>query len=199
MNYIPNVIIELERWYSLFNEKYFNNELLPVIITIQKTKPSNLGYITCGKVWKSLDGEECYFEINLSAHILHNNVIDIAGVLLHEMVHEDNLIKEIKDCNNQVHNKKFKISAERVGLEIEHSKKYGFGHSTPGNELKEFIVSEINPNADIFKYARVENVKPKAEKIMFKYVCQNCETKAMAKRDVALVCGVCNNQMTMDE
>jgi len=202
MNYIPSVITEIERWHSLFNEKYFNNELLPVIITIQKTRPNNLGYITCGKVWRSVDGEDAYYEINLSASILHNNVTDIAGVLLHEMVHEDNLMKEIKDCNGQVHNKKFKVSAERVGLEVERSKKYGFGHTkvVQGTELEEFITNEIQPNSETFQYARmIEPARPRAEKRIFKYVCPNCETKAMAKRDVELVCGACDSRMEMEE
>lgn len=129
---------------------------------------------------------------------------DLAGTLLHECCHQYHNVKDIKGCNGKIHNKKFKALAEKVGFRVEKSKECGFGHTyvDPDTELMDFIVNEIKPNGEIFKYAREatdsSTLKPR-KKNSFAYVCGSCGMKAKAKEGANLMCSDCEESMEMQE
>ena len=57
----------LEYAFSILNEVYYNNELPPIVITLQSSVRTN-GHFTVGKVWRV---EESHFnEINISVEHL---------------------------------------------------------------------------------------------------------------------------------
>lgn len=200
MNYISDVITEMSRWFNMFNEKYFENKLPDAIITVQKAKSNNYGHFTLDKVWKSMDDES--YEINIAAHSLQRNVEDIAGTILHECLHCYHKINDIKDFSGKIHNRKFKLAAEKLGFIVTQSKQCGWGHTEIDGDLKEFIINDIKPNAEIFKYARIVSVeKPKKEKkkIMFKYICPQCELECKAKENVLIKCSHCDVDMEMED
>jgi ribosomal protein S27AE len=101
---------------------------------------------------------------------------------------------EVKDCNGQIHNKKFKSLAESVGLIVEKSKKYGFGHTACSEQLKSIISNEIKPDSSSFKYFRYDfsSGVTKKEKTIFTYQCPQCGEKIRAKKDKNILCGKCN-------
>lgn len=204
MSYIANVISEMERWFEIINKEKFNNELLPVVITVQKARANNYGHFTLGKIWKDKDGNDSHYEINIAAHSLHRNVIDIVGTIFHEAIHEFNTMNDIRDCNGKIHNKKFKNKAEEFGFRLEKSKQCGWGHTfvDPDTELMNFIVDEIKPDGEIFKFARIieGTTEPKPrKKTTFKYVCPQCDNTAKAKEDANLMCGDCDCQMERED
>lgn len=201
-NFIGVALDELYRIFEILNKEYFSGKLNYPMITIQKTKRSgNLGWFTLDKVWEKKDTEEKRYEINICAEYLSMELHEIVCTLQHEMVHYANKIAEIKDCNGQVHNKKFKVLAEQVGLIVEKSKKYGYGHTSCSDGFKKFIDEVIKPNADSFTYFR--NVPPKEkekkEKTTFTYICPKCENKVKAKADKNIVCGDCKCNFKMQE
>jgi DNA-directed RNA polymerase subunit RPC12/RpoP len=201
-NFIGIALDELYRIFEILNKEYYSEKLTYPMITIQKTKRSgNLGWFTLDRVWEKKDTEDKRFEINICAEYLGRDMYDVVDTLQHEMVHYANKISDVKDCNGQVHNKKFKTLAESVGLIVEKSKKYGYGHTTCSDQFKKFIDESIQPNIECFAYFR--NVPPKEntpkEKTQFTYICPNCEEKIKAKADKHIICGDCQVEFIMKE
>jgi hypothetical protein len=201
-NFIGKALDELYRIFDILNRKYYESKLPYPMITIQKTKRSgNLGWFTLDKVWANKSTEDRRYEINICAEYLNGEIYEIVDTLQHETVHYANKISDIKDCNGQVHNKKFKRLAEQVGLIVEKSKKYGFGHTSCSDEFRQFIDEVIKPDIKAFEYFR--NVPPKEkkeakEKKTFKYVCHICGAEVKAKKDKNIVCGECECQFEME-
>ena len=123
----------------------------------------------------------------------------IIGTLQHELVHLDNILKDIRDCSDDYyHNKKFKIRAEKAELVCEKSEKFGYGITLPSPELKKYIEEEIRPNPSKFEYYREKEivipVKP-PEKRIFKYICPQCNLEAKGKKDIHIICGSCIREL----
>jgi phosphopantetheinyl transferase (holo-ACP synthase) len=171
-NFVGIALDELYRIFDILNKNYFSNKLLYPMITIQKTKHAgNLGWFTLDKIWENKEATDKRYEINICAEYLNQDIYTIVDTLQHEMVHYANKIAEIKDCNGQVHNKKFKTLAESVGLLVEKSKKYGYGHTSCSDEFKKFINDKIKPNTECFAYFRnlfIKEQKIAREKRTFK-------------------------------
>jgi hypothetical protein len=201
-NFIGKALDELYRIFDILNKNYYENKLPYPMITIQKTKRSgNLGWFTLDKVWKNQITEDRRYEINICAEYLNGEIYQIVDTLQHETVHYANKMSDIKDCNGQVHNKKFRNLAEQVGLIVEKSKKYGYGHTSCSDEFKVFIDEEIKPDMKAFEYFR--NVPPKEKKVAsekktFKYICPVCNAEVKAKKDKNIVCGECECQFEME-
>ena len=116
---------QLEKMFRVLNSRFFGGELPEVVISLKKTAGA-YGHFTTGKVWRA--GEERRYEINISSASLNQECAFLAGVLVHEMVHEYCAEHGIKDTSNNgvYHNKNFKHIAETHGLEVEHHPKYGW-------------------------------------------------------------------------
>jgi len=208
-NIIGIALDELYRWFPILNEKYYSNKLAYPVITIQKAKRSgNLAWFTLDRVWINKNEEDkekdSKFEVNICADYLNRDIHEIIGSFHHELVHYANKIAEIRDCNGQIHNKKFKNLAEGVGLIVTKSKKYGFGHTECSPELIEFINEIIKPNEKAFEYFRSipqKIAKPSKErkKSQFIYICPQCEEKIKAKADKNIICEDCGCKFEQQE
>lgn len=203
-NYIGIALDELYRIFNILNNTYFNNNLPVPMITIQKTKRGgNLGWFTLDPLWEDKQGEEKKYEINICAEYLNRELHEIVCTLQHEMIHYANKLADVKDCNGQVHNKKFKNLAESVGLIVEKSKKYGYGHTSCSDGFKDFIENKVKPDEDSFVYFRniiltEKESKPKEKKI-FNYTCPKCEEKIKAKKDRKILCVECECEFEMED
>lgn len=203
MKNLTDTINELNRIFGLLNDKYYDSELELPMITIQKQRGNNLGHFTLRKIWKNKETEECSYEININPINLDRDVVLITETLHHEMVHYWNTVNEIRDCNGQIHNKKFKQSAEERDLICEKSKKYGWGYTSPSEEFITFINEEVKPDEECFKYfmnipKEEKPDKPKNKKT-FKYVCSGCSQEIKAKPDTHVVCATCGVELEMEE
>lgn len=189
---------ELDRLFDIFNEKKFENKLEKPITIIQSTgkKPIN-GYCTLNKVWKSATDEnnECY-EICISAENLARDIYGICGTLLHEMTHLMNVSLGIKDTapNYVYHNKKFKASAEAVGLIIEKAPTIGWSVTTLSDDLKRFV-DGLNVDTEAFSFFRTRPIKIKKENKykQYKYVCPSCEEAIYSRnQNLHISCDSCS-------
>ena len=200
-NFLQETTNELYRWFDFLNNKFFSNELSQPMITIQKTKPNILGYFTLDKVWENAGTKDVMYEINISASSLNREVNDIVGTLLHEQVHQWNKEHDIKDCSQNIHNKKFKNKAEEVGLIVTKDKKVGWGYTKVSDELNQIINNELNPKSEIFSYYRIVPEKKSAAstKTQFKYTCPQCGMKMRGKSGCSVLCGSCNISLEMEE
>ena len=217
MNVIGNALDELYRIFHILNHDKFDDNLPEPVITIQKTRGLVLGHFSACKVWRNKQNveevnveennsdENSYYEINIDPRWFNvRSAEEVAETLLHEMCHYANKMAGIKDCNGNVHNKKFKALAERVGLIVEKGKGIGFGYTSLSDELKEYIMKEIKPNEEAFEYFRtsvvdVGGTKTPRKKNVFTYTCPNCGQTVKGKRDVSIKCGTCDVAMEMED
>lgn len=168
------MIEELTKAFNKANEKWFEGKLpTPMIIVSRKSSKWELGFITASKIWKEKkdNEEECdtRYEINISAEGLGRPIEEIMTTLVHEMVHEYNLVNGIKDSSGKIHNKRFKAEAERVGLIVEKGKQVGYGYTSPSPQFIEEIKT-WGINEGVFNYVRSETLKVvKPKKGVYKY------------------------------
>lgn len=208
MNVIGMALEELYRIFAILNKDKFDGELPEPVITIQKTKGRTLGHFTLTKTWRdknNVESEETsYYEINIDPRWFDSRTpADVAETLLHEMCHYYNKVNDIKDCSGNVHNKKFKKSAENVGLVVERGKSVGWGYTSMSDELRAYMDEVVKPNDKAFEYFRSAPIKAATggtkKKTLFKYTCPECGQEVKGKRDVTIKCGICDVVMDMED
>jgi len=209
---IQSAIDELQRAFKLLNERYFNNGLeKPVITILVDSTTGAYGWISVSKVWSSKDNK-WFREINICAEYLNRPAVEVITTLMHEMCHLYNVQNGIKDTSRAgtYHNEKFKAVAERNGLIVEKSGKYGYCITKPGEELKELV--KKNVRAGCFKLERMktyrdgtpktttkgedgrEKTTSRTKQSMRKYRCPSCGLIIRASKDVSgkIMCVDCN-------
>lgn len=209
MNVIGKALEELYRIFDILNRDKFNGELSAPVITIQKTRGRTLGHFTLDRTWRDKNNEEdeetSYYEINVDPRWFNSRTpADVAETLLHEMCHYYNKMNDIKDCSGNVHNKKFKASAEKVGLVVEKGKGVGYGYTSMSEALKAYMDEVVKPSESAFEYFRTAPMKPSGaggarKKSVFKYTCPECGAEVKGKRDMAIKCGDCDVLMKMED
>ena len=130
----------LEYAFTVLNNVYYDNELLPIVITL-KSSPHSNGHFTVGKVWRA---EQTHLnEINISVEHLDRPIENVMATLQHEMVHYYCQLKSIADVsqNGRYHNKLFKQEAEKRGLLISYEKYIGYSRTQPSQEFIDVIRS----------------------------------------------------------
>ncbi len=211
MNVIGMALEELYKIFNILNEDKFNGELPEPVITIQKTRGRTLGHFTVDRVWVDKNNEEdeetSYYEINVDPRWFNTRTpADVAETLLHEMCHYYNKMNGIKDCSGNVHNKKFKSCAEKVGLIVEKGKGVGYGYTSMSEALRAYMDEVVKPSDAAFEYFRTAPVKASEggegngrKKSTFKYTCPECGQEVKGKRDTTIKCGICDVVMKMED
>ena len=198
----------LNKIFDLLNEEFFENELSRPTITIQST-PRAYGHFSLREdTWVSKQGGP--HEINIGAGTLSRPIEEVVSTLLHEMVHYYNYERGVQDCSrgNTYHNRKFREEAERRGLIVEHSDKYGWSHTSPSDLLMDFVLendlSEILINRNEFSGFQMggtethsgTSITPTAKKSSSrKYICPCCGTSIRATKKVNIGCLDCGVPM----
>ena len=199
---LQNIINELENLFELFNKKYFENKLSKPVITVSPDSTKGAyGWCTSWKAWK--DGKSEYYEINMCAEHLTRPIEQLAGTMLHEMVHLFNLEEGVQDCSRGgfYHNAKFKKAAEEHGLIVEAVPKYGFAKTYLTDGAKKAI-ENFNGKSAFVLYRdsgkKAEKTTTKSKSSSRKYVCPCCGTIVRATKEVKIICGDCNELMEED-
>ena len=198
----------LNKIFDLLNEEFFENELSRPTITIQST-PRAYGHFSLREdTWVSKLGGT--HEINIGAGTLSRPIEEVVSTLLHEMVHYYNYERGVQDCSrgNTYHNRKFREEAERRGLIVEHSDKYGWSHTSPSDLLLDFVLennlSDILINRNEFSGFQMgstgthsgTSITPTAKKSSSrKYICPCCGTSIRATKKVNIGCLDCGAPM----
>ena len=202
MNTLKNVITELEDLFETYNEKYFDSELCRPVITVSpQGKERVFGWCTTWKAWKEKDDSEGYYEINVCAEHLARPFAEVAGTLLHEMVHLYDVQNGIQDTSRggTYHNLKFKNSAALHGLIVEKDEKYGWAKTALSPEALEETNNFMNfiwkESFDLYREAEVKGEKEKkGGSNSIKYVCPCCGAIIRATKKVRVICAECNEE-----
>lgn len=175
------MLTELEKLFTIFNKKFFENKLeTPMIVIAPSGKKRIMGYMTTNRVWKKINEEDGkgYYELCICAENVSTSFYELCDTMIHEMVHMQNIILEQKDCSGSYyHNKVFKNLAESLGLLVKHDARYGWGFTELSDELKQYVDTlDINKNVFDFNRLRLNSIKVKAPK-QYTYTCPICKEK----------------------
>ena len=199
----------LNKVFDLLNAEFFESALSRPTITIQST-PRAYGHFSLQEdTWISKLGKT--HEINIGAGTLARPIEEVAATLLHEMVHYYNFVNGVQDCsrNGTYHNRKFKKAAEARGLIVQHSEKYGWSHTSPSDELLEFVLdndlTDILINRNEFSGFQITGTGthsgtpigtavPKKSSSR-KYICPCCGMSVRATKEVNIACLDCGVTM----
>ena len=187
---------QLEKMFRALNNRFFDGKLPEVVISLKKTA-GVYGHFTTGKVWKT--GEERRYEINISSASLNQECAFLAGVLVHEMVHEYCAEHGIKDTSNNgvYHNKNFRHIAETHGLEVEHHPKYGWQDFQMVESLNLLdVLGTLPKGGNSSAGAETRTKKPSSTR---KYICPKCGNSCRATKVINLICGDCMEKMVVTE
>ena len=200
----------LNKIFDLLNDEFFESALSRPVLTIQST-PRAYGHFTLREdTWISKNGAS--HEINIGAGTLARPIEEVAATLLHEMVHYSNYVNGVQDCSRggTYHNKRFKASAESHGLIVNHSDRYGWAHTEPGEALLDFVLEYgltdilINRNEAIgyritgtgtHSGITVGGITKKSS--TRKYACPCCGNSVRATKSVNIACLDCDEQMIL--
>lgn len=200
----------LNKIFDLLNSEFFENALSRPTITIQST-PRAYGHFSLREdTWVSKLGGT--HEINIGAGTLSRPIEEVATTLLHEMVHYFNYEMGIQDCSrgNTYHNRHFKTAAETHGLSVERSDKYGWAHTSPSEELLDFIIenglTDILINRNEFSGFQSTGTgahngtgitTPPRTSSSRKYICPCCGNSVRATKMVNIACMDCTVKMVL--
>ena len=198
----------LEYSFNVLNEVYYNNELPPIVITLQSSPRTN-GHFTKSKVWRA---EENHLnEINISVEHLDRPIEKVMATLQHEMVHYYCQLNNISDVsqNGRYHNKHFREEAEKRGLIISYAKYIGYSVTEPSESFIEVLREhgiekplDINRDGAVFTGFGGSNggdngtdgngTVPKKPKCSTrKYMCPVCGNSFRATKDINVMCLDC--------
>lgn len=202
----------LNKIFDLLNEEFFESTLSRPTITIQST-PKAYGHFSLREdTWVSKLGAT--HEINIGAGTLARPIEEVVATLLHEMVHYYNFTRSVQDCSRggTYHNRRFRDAAESRGLSVTHSDKYGWSHTSPNDELLDFVLenglTDILINRNEFTgfhipgtgtHSGAGGTLPPKKSSTRKYICPCCGMSVRATRCVRIKCMDCEQQMVTVE
>lgn len=128
----------------------------PVIILgsgVERGRLVKLGHWSTGR-WVA-DGELAG-EVLLAGEALNLPAPDVFEVLLHEAAHGLNAARHVRDTSRggRYHNRRFKTTAEELGLDVTAMPPYGLAKTTLGRTARERYGDEIETIADAMRIVR---------------------------------------------
>lgn len=206
-HFVERATQELYKAFHLLNRSLFNNELPEPAITIQnqgnRTR-NRLGWCSPDQIWMDEEKTIRKFEICICAEYLNRSVPEILNTLLHDLVHLYCSSNDIQDTsrNGTYHNKRYRLHAERFGLEVEKDKKYGFSITRLQHGTEKLINTfDLDPasfqlrrfswgEAEEGEEGEEKEKKPKPKKNVWE--CPGCQKQIKTKWDkLNIICGDC--------
>lgn len=201
----------LEKAFNLLNADWFDGRLETPIITVIPT-PRAYAHYTTVNVWNTANGGRR--EINVASGSLDRSLEEIIASLMHEMVHMWNdMILNIQDTsrNGSYHNRLFAIEAEKHGLTVEKSSKYGYAFTSCDDSLYEWVIAHADTLREIEMcrsniWHNAGGIGGKAtnggapastsgNSHSRKYICPKCSNSVRATKTVNIICADCMELM----
>lgn len=188
----------LYKAFDLFNEHYFDNELPPCMITLQKKRPNNNGSFMAEPTWFNTQFDDETYEININPINMNRDPEEILETLLHEIVHYYCTLNNIKDVKSGgEHTIEYKNVCESHGLNCELDEDKGYNQTSLNDESIELVKDLIEEYKDDFVYMYVP--KKEVKKSQFKFICPQCGAKIYGKMETDVYCGQCGVQLEMEQ
>jgi predicted SprT family Zn-dependent metalloprotease len=195
----------LQAAYDYFNEKLFNSELKPCMITLHSRGKKTFGLFHAEQ-WGKDNSDEVIHEIALSPLHLNRPLVAVFGTLVHEMVH---LWQQDygTPSRNGYHNREWGTMMESVGLQPSDTGEIG-GKKT-GVQMTHYVLTrgafelafnQIPASISLpwLGAGRHREVATKA-KNKVKYGCTSCDVQAWGKPGLALKCVECDTVLLAEQ
>lgn len=128
--HLSGIVSALEGAHSIIREK---TGAPRVTILVTRKTGRTMGHFTHSKLWKA--GEEQFHEIMVSANYFERGARAVLGTLLHEVAHSIDAQNGIQGVSGDgYHNKKFRATAEALGLTITQAKGIGWSVTEVSDE-----------------------------------------------------------------
>ena len=124
----------LYKAFNLFNEHYYDNELPPCMITLQKKKENNNGSFMSVTTWFNAKSDDEMYEININPINMNREPVEVLSTLAHEMTHYYCTLNNIKDVKQKVHTTAYKEVAESHGLHVGYDDNIGWSVTSLNDE-----------------------------------------------------------------
>lgn len=197
INILEDLYLFFSKAFKYFNKKVFDNILPNVSLLLQNQKPRGrlFGFFRnnmfkINKVWTPM------ITIIID-EIKDTDIKKPLETLIHEMVHFEAKVRMIQDTTKSgFHNNNFKKIAESRGYIIEtKDKRHGWNTGKADEQLleiiKDFLINNPFPFSSFETY---KEEKEKKERTIFNYVCLGCGVVIKGKKDIDVICGICNEQ-----
>lgn len=172
-------------------------------ILVTRKTGRTMGHFTHAKIWKA--GDESFNEVMISAEYFTRGARAVLGTLLHETAHSLDLANGIQGVTGDgYHNKRFKATAEALGLTISQGKGIGWSVTEVSDECAERWAEELkliedalalmadaeqakkgagrNKNLKVAECRCGEKIRLSAKTLeKCRPICQNCGTAFIAK------------------
>jgi hypothetical protein len=136
---LSGIVSALEQAHAMIQEK--TGAPRATILVTRKTGRT-MGHFTHAKLWKA--GDEAFHEIMISANYFTRGARAVLGTLLHETAHSLDLQNGIQGVTGDgYHNKKFKETAEALGLTITQAKGIGWSVTEVSDACAERWAQEL--------------------------------------------------------
>lgn len=188
----------LYKAFDLFNEHYFDNELPPCMITLQKKRENNYGHFMAEPTWFNTQSDDETYEININPINMNREPEEILATLEHEICHYYCTLHNIKDVKSGgKHTIEYKNVCESHGLNCELDEDKGYNQTSLNEESIELVKDLIEEYKNDFWYMYI--TKKEVKKTQFLYTCPNCGLKAHAKAEKNIICGDCGVNLEMEQ
>lgn len=96
--------------------------------------------------WRWVRGEDQVHELFVGGEGLERGATPVLGTLLHEAAHGAAVVREVKDTSRQgrYHNKKFKVIAEELGIDVEHDDSLGWSVTTVPQATQDLYAAQVS-------------------------------------------------------
>ena len=184
---------EIERILGWISEELVPDDgtKIKLVPHISSTTMNCFGWFS-NRSWSTREGE-LRAEIAIPPEQLKRSGEELAETLVHEVTHAYNSARGINDCSqNQYHNKKFKATAEILGLDTYKSEK-GW-HTKLSKDLLKRINAELKPDIRKFNVYKLDKPKgPRAKQAKRALWTCECETKIYCAtgKELNVICQDC--------
>jgi len=191
---------ECEKFINQLDKKFKLGIPHDFIITINKSHPNTLGSFTPKNNPSHFKNTKQNLKvINLNTYHLKKEkegVLNAYITLTHELAHYLNNLNSVVDCSsNQYHNKKFKIKAEELLLNVTKSLRGGWNYTTPTTEFKEML-KDFETKPEMFNVCQNldKDKKPKGTRL-YLWLCDGgCYKIRCGNKDLSVTCDTCETK-----
>lgn len=177
----------LYRWFDLFNAEFFGGRLPTPEITFERTPITRYGHYVPGR-----NAHGVLHNINLNEKHLDRGEADLLRTLLHEMLHEEEVIVKKLTKGGSYHSVMFRARADALGIPSD-KKGHGLGMRDP------FVAFLKRHGIDVAAgEVKTDEEEPKTgTSKLKKWVCDCGYGVRVAIRDFKATCNQCNQQFRL--
>ena len=171
-----------------------------VVIAVASRRKRSFGWYSPNR-WG--EKRQAIDEIAILPETTSGGVHETSNTLVHELAHYVNEALKIKDTcrERRYHNMRFKRMAEKLGLEVQQVRTYGFAETTLSDKLHKQVDTLVNKKHIDTSVFLLKRHQKRAGSTLVKLICPRCELFAYVLKnridEFQLLCGKCKKKLML--